>query len=671
MSFNLLEKRLQFAAQSPIHRDVHLTLNNTLNLAPNLVISPREFSHDDGKESGLFLGGLGAPNFSRDLDGFFARWHLESGAHVQHQMEESGFLIAWQEESEGKTKTRVFSLDNRAIEGDLALENKDDLSSALPEIICEKIADLRRRTSLIYPFLYEEYGSESLPFTVIIESFSPIIADDEETSSLPVSFFNVSIKAHENAHNLRVGVFFSWAHLSGWNAGLTTTCDRSKTPYPAQFSAGNSAKKGDKISAKNEIQSLSIIQTRQENRAVANSLEGQALIFVASAHKNAQLSYETCMKARGNRIGKAVHEQEYTLGFARHFFAQNLTLPQSDLTWNAHWDEALASAVCGAVNLKPNESATFNFGVVLDYPLVRFGKNRLWEARYTRRFGASGQNAQAIANTAFAELKNYQQTLYTAQQKHLEKHAPRLGKTLSLGLLNELYFLSGGGSVWVNQEAKLSNLPAPRLGNGEHFACLEGFDIGYYYYNTLDLWVYAFYAFSLNFPHIAETIFADYLAAASVKMPEMRMIYRDEQMRPMMEEGKLPHDFGAAPEDPWHDLNGYQMRDDCNAWLDHNPTFLISFFLHCRTQQRQLTKVEWQSVKKIALFMQSQSTGENGKNGLPLHQAFGDSTWDNIGLRGICAHSGAATLAAISAMISWGLRSVTSSSRFGFLTDKS
>src|SRR5690606_1884006 len=63
-------------------------------------------------------------------------------------------------------------------------------------------------------------------------------------------------------------------------------------------------------------------------------------------------------------------------------------------------------------------------------------------------------------------------------------------------VVDELGLVTSLGTAWVH-------------GDGEHFGLLEGFDDGYFYYDTADLWHYAFPALSLTWPRLADLVFAD------------------------------------------------------------------------------------------------------------------------------------------------------------------
>jgi uncharacterized protein (DUF608 family) len=99
--------------------------------------------------------------------------------------------------------------------------------------------------------------------------------------------------------------------------------------------------------------------------------------------------------------------------------------------------------------------------------------------------------------------------------------------------------------------------------------------------------------------------------------------------------------------DPWHELNGYTMRDDPNSWKDHNPALVISTYCHARLTGQELSKRQWELLDGAGEHILAQD--ETG-DGLPRHREFGDSTWDALALEGVSAYSAGLTLAAYRAL---------------------
>jgi uncharacterized protein (DUF608 family) len=115
------------------------------------------------------------------------------------------------------------------------------------------------------------------------------------------------------------------------------------------------------------------------------------------------------------------------------------------------------------------------------------------------------------------------------------------------------------------------------------------------------------------------------------------------EARQILVKQKAPHDLGSPMEDPWHELNGYTMRDDPNSWKDHNPALIAALYCHKQLTGSEIDRTEWALMKEAGAHVLAQD--ERG-DGLPRHKEFGDSTWDALALKGASAYSGGLTLAA-------------------------
>ncbi len=356
-------------------------------------------------------------------------------------------------------------------------------------------------------------------------------------------------------------------------------------------------------------------------------------------------SRELTFKTEANGTGAATEAQPYTFPWVVKYFADHGKLPESEESWTARCHEGIGSAVASRCTVQAQHTEHAHFLLVHDLPLVEFGGGRTWRRAYCKRFGGEGRNAADIATFALTHKDEWQGRIEKWQQQiHRQLAGGNVDRGIAGVLINDLYFFVGGGTAWVSG-AKGDVKPV--LGGGPHFALLEGFDTGYYYYNTFDLWVYAFPAFLSGWPNLAEGVFEDYLRAVDLQDERTRMIYRPAERRRVLTAGKIPHDLGSAMEDPWHDLNGYSWRDDPNVWLDHNPAFIASFYLFRRCSGHKIERGEWEILVRAADYMIGQ---DHDGDGLPEHGEFGDSTWDALSLSGIGAYSGGLSMAALAVM---------------------
>ncbi|TVR86869.1 MAG: hypothetical protein EA428_13925, partial [Spirochaetaceae bacterium] len=530
--------------------------------------------------------------------------------------------------------------------------------------------------------------------------YSPLLPENTEpvtlsgatipAATLPVFVAEITVRNCAD-YPLSVDAACFWPNLLGWKLQQSTTLDRAERSWPGQTHSGNGARAvvgkeapvadssaNSAVGLTSAAGCVAALQTRQAERPVNDELMGEVAVY--SPGPSGRASVEACYKAQGNKIDRPPEQQGHTAAWMEEQFRLHGQLPETNLSWTAHWDEALCSAVSRGDDIPPGESRCFTFVVAFDVPIVRFGDGRRWCRKYTAVFGAEGRSAMQIARYAGEQHQRWraaidewhQAVLGGSPSSERPVHAvrpvrperpvwpvrperPVWPRRLSGAMLNELYFINGGGSVWVHRwAAELdTDMAPPRLGPGEHCALLEGYDIGYYYYNTSDLWPYAWYAVWRWWPAFAQNVFGDLLSTVPLEIPDRQMIYRSESMEPLLVAGKIPHDIGAVMEDPWHRLNGYQMRDDCNLWKDHNPAFILSLYLQCHLSGQTPSAKEWAAIRQAGRFMLEQAEAQSG---LPLHQAFGDSTWDNLGILGYASYSAGFTVGCLAALTRWAER---------------
>ncbi|MFW5795799.1 MAG: GH116 family glycosyl hydrolase [Alkalispirochaeta sp.] len=613
-------------------------------------------SHDDGELSGLFLGGIGAPAMARDVDGRFRRWHLQPGYHVVQAIDAAFFSLRWNAPSSDGDTCRGYTR----------------LAAAGPHAF----ADGTRSVYSLLPVTHENYHGPGLPWEATLELFSPLLV--EEVSSWPVWIATITV-TNRSEGPVAIDTALFWPNLLGWRAPRTTAVDRPERPWPGQTHAGNTACRladlsrievadqtggpAGRVEDSDVAAGLhGVLQQRNPDRPVRTGMEGEVALL-STGKPTDRRSIEACFKTGITRIDRPPERQGHTLPWVEEQFRHTGSLPQTGRTWTAHWDESIGSALHRGFDLAPGETQCVEYIVAFDIPLVQFGSERHWYRKYTARFGTDGRNAVSIAVAAAGRSREWRHETDRRQRETcglrgtdaLPDGGAQPEAQIPVGaaaMLNELYFINGGGTLWVDRWADEidGHLPAPLLGSGEHAAILEGYDVGYYYYNTTDLWPYAWYAIYRWWSSFARNVFNDLLTTIPLEIPEERVYYRTETVAPLLVRGKLPHDVGSPMGDPWHRINGYQMRDDSNLWKDHNPAFILSYYLFARLESRQISTREWAVLKEAGRFFLDQDTD---RDGLPRHDEFGDSTWDNLGIEGLASYSGGVSLAALAALAAW------------------
>ena len=644
-----------YLSQRTPHGAIHLSRNPDF---PS-PFRPKPGSHDDGPLSGPFLGGMGCANFARDLSGRFSRWQLQQGVHHHEALDPAFFMVRWK--AGGQVQYRRLLVGSGGF-------RKDQYEYAA-----------------LFPFVHEYYHGDDLSFELLLEYFSPVIPHDYESSCLPVTCFRIHVRpVSSSSEPIELSVGLCWPDLLGWRLPQLPTEELQGTYWPHWQNAGNSACRidGSQVDCPASAQAASplgnqsgsqqeprhtchILQTRAVAAGSLDDMDGVIALSVRASggHSSVQgnpsvrenasawaISHKSCFRACQITTGLPGHEQPYTLAHLEEQFRQLGRLDNDDTAWEAHWHEPLASALAASTVLPPGQGSCLDFAIVMDLPITSFGKGRNWYKAYTERWGHDCTRTLDLAEHALDSVDRWQTALEAWHAAELAEDILASGQPGKLAgvRINELHFMVSGGCAWVSrpvdghdrqaldQHDQRSVQVAQALHGSGHFGLLEGLDTGYYYYNTLDLWVYASPALSRNWPRLADMVFDDFMASAAQVDQRKHMVYREGALKDNLAAGKLPHDMGSPAEDPWMQLNGYVHRDDPNLWKDHNPAFIIARYLHGQLCGVQLTADEYRTLQLVAAFTEAQDTEGLG---VPRHVDFGDSTWDNLDMKGLSAYT--------------------------------
>lgn len=620
------------------------------------AFTPKPGSHNDGGLSGLFYGGIGAPAFSRSLDGVFNRWHLQPGYHAYREIRSAQLSVWWQPHT-GEDAVRSSSTGDQG-SGSSAFEPGGCRLLSLYSLGIEGVRPISAEgmeAGVLFPITVERYSEEVLPFEIFLRMYSPITPDNLSAAALPVVYMDIELQ-NRSLLELDVSVALFWPNQLGWRQPHDASENETVCSWPARSNYGNINQPLELPFGK-AMPSTAVLQTRTPELPVRRDLEGEVLIAAYTSNSEALVSRELTYKTEATGTGVAPEQQPFTFPWVLRCFSKKGRFPQREESWPARCHEGIGSAVAIRAKLEPRgnqngdqctfdedtrggsdgSTARLHFLLVHDLPLVEFGGGRVWKRAYCDQFGSSGRNSIEIASAAVAGKEAWLSSI-VEWQRSIECGA----------LINDLYFLVGGGTAWVSGVVDPADVV---LGGNSHFALLEGFDTGYFYYNTFDLWVYAFPALMAGWQPLAEGVFNDFLRSVDIQDSSDRIIYRPGERRQVLVPDKIPHDLGSAMEDPWHALNGYSWRDDPNVWRDHNPGFILSYYLFHQYAARSIGVAEYRVLERAAAHMRGQ---DRDGDGLPEHGEFGDSTWDALSLKGIGAYSGALAIGALAVMAKLG-----------------
>lgn len=558
-----------------------------------LSCRPKIGSHDSGPYTGFFSGGFGTASFSRNALGFFDRWQLQPGVLTECVLEHAYFAVWWKIGDEVcHRKLRVSEDGFRAAEV---------------------------KTYGLFPVVYECYRAQDMPFEIVMERYSPVIPHNLQDSTLPVTLFDIHVRPLQKEQKIEVAICLCWPNLLGWKQPYRTSEQPKGQLWPSLQNAGNYA-----LLEHQDEETIHILQSR-ETIGQPDDLCGNVMLSMECPGWSP--SYDVMFKETLATTGYEQKNQIHTIGKMEYDFRTNGQLSDYEESWQAHWHEATASALAAKTVLGAEEKM-LTFVITMDLPITQFGMGRQWYKYYVENL--LSRNTRKMAEYALRKRETWLKEISHFHEKELQTNGTSGGCRI-----NELYYLVSGGAVCISRPVEGWTKDNSVLGQHPHFGLLEGFDTGYYYYNTLDLWVYGFTAISLHWPELAEWGFQDYLASARLTETRQNMIYRDKKKMDNLVYGKLPHDLGGCAEDLFVRLNGYNFRDTPNMWKDHNPSFVLAFYLHRMISGQRISKDEFEELKVIMEFTEKQDTLGQG---IPSHDEFGDSTWDNLHMKGLSAY---------------------------------
>lgn len=161
----------------------------------------------------------------------------------------------------------------------------------------------------------------------------------------------------------------------------------------------------------------------------------------------------------------------------------------------------LAVALCSQITIQQGTQKDVEFVLAWDMPVIHFTKRvKEYSKFYTKYFGALGDAGPKIAEYALQNYSHWEILISEWQRPILEDS--ELPDWYKSAIFNELYFISDGGSIWVNADSSYDQELAsddPRRAYGR-FSYLEGHE--YRMYSTYDVHFYASHALINLFPNI-------------------------------------------------------------------------------------------------------------------------------------------------------------------------
>lgn len=581
---------------------------------------------DDGPWHGMPLGGFGAGCIGRSSRGDFKLWHIDGGEHTFESIPACQFSVF---EQPADSPSQAYALCTEPpVDGTLrAWQWYPASKGALEQERTNPTLNTGTYHAL-YPrswFVYEGVFQTQLK----CEQFSPIWAENYQETSYPVAVFEWT--AHNPTHApITISIMLTWQNMVGWFTNAikhpqVRVRDDGSPVYEYQPRLGES--KGNFNQLVVNTDQLGCLLGRRGGGDTVQEGEGQWAIATLT-NPNWEVFYHSRWNPTGT--GEDVWPR----------FAFDGSLPNYQDETPAADQEQCACAIALRFTLQPGETHSIPFVLAWDFPVTEFAPGVRYYRRYTDFFGRTGKNAWAIALTALQQYQNWQQQIQSWQQPILDRED--LPPWFKMALFNELYDLTGGGTLWSAADIRDS------LGQ---FAVLECID--YRWYESLDVRLYGSFALLMLWPKLDKAVLRAYARAIPESDRTLREIGYNQATALRKVANATPHDLGAPNEHPWEQTN-YTSYQDCNLWKDLPCDFALQVYRDFVLTGATDWELLWDCWPAIVYALTYLKTFDLDSDGIPENSGAPDQTFDDWRLQGVSAYCGGLWLAALEAAIAIG-----------------
>jgi non-lysosomal glucosylceramidase len=592
---------------------------------------------DDGPNHGAPLGGFGAGCIGRGPDGSFNLWHLDGGEHWFGVVPDCQFALFEHDGTTGRALALAL-----APERDDARPEATDRPLGRWQWLGEKAGNAEAASpagtyAARYPLHWFDYLA-GFRAEVSCEAFSPILPGDYRRTSYPVAVFRWRL-ANPTSKPLDLSLLLSWRNTVGWftntdpSAAVTFRDDGSpEHNYLPAIGQGSGQRN-------RWIDAPGLKGVLLEGTASQPIAEGEGQWCLAVPDQLEGVEVMRCSRWDPSGDGAEIWES----------FARDGSIPESNNDRRSTGREQASAAIALRLRLEPGAEIELPVVISWDLPVTAFATGTAALRRYTDFFGVTGDNAAAIAAEALRDWRQWREAIETWQRPVLERSD--LPEALRMALLNELYDLASGGSLWT---AASSSDPVGRFGVLE---CLD-----YAWYESLDVRLYGSFALLQLWPELDKAVLRSFARAIPAADATPRPIgWYFTQGRGRVEAarkvaGATPHDLGAPNERPW-DATNYTAYQDCNLWKDLASDFVLQVWRLFRFspsgEDLRFLADCWPAVVEALRYLKQFDINDDG---LPDNGGAPDQTFDDWPLKGVSAYCGALWIAALEAALAMAQR---------------
>ncbi|XP_038646682.1 non-lysosomal glucosylceramidase [Scyliorhinus canicula] len=552
---------------------------------------------------GAPLGGFGGGTITRGWRGEFCRWQLNPGMYTYDTVIENQFTVCLRKN--GQTIYQQV----------LSVERPHKLQS-WNWGYCGEYAFYHA----LYPRAWTVYNLPGQNVTLTCRQISPIIPHNYMDTSLPVGVFVWEIE-NQNEDDLEVSLMFTLRNGAG------TKDDQKGGHWNEPFQLN---KEGEHISG-----------VLLHHSAPVNNYT----MAISTRHKQGlEISHQTEFNPNG--LGQEIWKDLLQDGKLDSLPGKGKPTEKGQVT---------AAAIAATCIVPSKNQNVVEFCLAWDMPKIHFGsKEKEHARRYTCFFGTSGEAAPALSHYSLTHYKDWEQKINDWQHPILKNG--QLPDWYKSALFNELYFISDGGTIWlqVTDDLNITNgltiqdgLPSlPKvLKEYGRFAYLEGQE--YRMYNTYDVHFYASFALIMLWPKLELSLQYDIAAAVLKEDNTQRIHLMNGRLAKVNTANVVPHDIGDPDDEPWERVNAYLIHDTAD-WKDLNLKFVLQVYRdYYLTNDSTYLKDMWSVCKAV---MESELKFDTDGDGLIENSGYADQTYDGWAVTGPSAYCGGLWLASVCVM---------------------
>lgn len=476
----------------------------------------------------------------------------------------------------------------------------------------------------LYPRSWTVYNIPECKVRLVCRQVSPIFPHDYKDTSLPCAVFHWTVDNY-GSEALDVSLAFTFQNGQG------EASDREGGVWSEAFLQPND------IDGTDDVIGVAIHQ----------QFTGMNCTYAVSAKLRPGVDVTCRTHFDPNGDGKDLWEDLISDGRLQFSEAKSQVMNKG---------EELGVAVCAHTVVQSRGSAQLEFSLAWDMPVIHFGANEHSHLRrYTRFFGSNGLAAPRLVSYALNSYKTWEQKIEDWQNPILRcRNLPAWYKS---ALFNELYYVSDGGTVWVevppkdalnscqeedsDKEADLDSLPNALTEYGR-FAYLEGHE--YRMYNTYDVHHYASFALIMLWPKLQISLQYDIAAAIPRQLARRVQFCMSGEYDVVKASNCVPHDVGDPGDEPWNRLNAYVIHPT-HEWKDLNTKFILQVY-------RDFVKIkDYQYLIDMyplaRTVMEQCLRWDTDGDGIIDNSGFADQTYDAWSVVGASAYCGGMWLAAL------------------------